>query len=180
MNDALTTREMTAADVPAIARYWLGSDAAHLEGMGVDLAKLPREESLTAGLYEQLSLPVAERHAYCLVWVVDGVAVGHCNTNPTVYGREAWMHLHLWSREHRRRGLGVALLRITLPRLFEALALERLYSEPYAHNPAPHRALERVGFELVKEYVTVPGAINFEQPVKQWCMTRARLAEVRG
>jgi hypothetical protein len=35
-------------------------------------------------------------------------------------------------------------------------------------NPAPHKALEKLGFEFEKEYITVPGSINFEQPVKRW------------
>ena len=41
-------------------------------------------------------------------------------------------------------------------------------------NPAPNKTLARVGFEFVKEYVTVPGSINFEQPVNRWEMTREK------
>lgn len=38
-------------------------------------------------------------------------------------------------------------------------------------NPAPNKTLKKAGFELVKEYVTTPGPINFEQPVKLWCLS---------
>ena len=85
------------------------------------------------------------------------------------------MHLHLWQRQLRRHGTGTKLLALTVPRLFHTLQLRRLYCEPYALNPARNAALARVGFELVKEHRTVPGSINFEQPVKCWVMTRERL-----
>ena len=40
---------------------------------------------------------------------------------------------------------------------------------------APNRALIRGGFEYVKTYETVPGVINYYQPVTLWAMTRERL-----
>jgi len=31
--------------------------------------------------------------------------------------------------------------------------------------------MEKLGFEFIKEYITVPGWINFEQSVKHWELT---------
>jgi hypothetical protein len=39
-------------------------------------------------------------------------------------------------------------------------------------NPAPNRTLERVGFSFVRQYIGVPGSINFEQEVSLWEMSR--------
>jgi hypothetical protein len=50
------------------------------------------------------------------------------------------------------------------------IPLKKLFCEPYALNPAPNKTLEKIGFEFVKEYITTPGWINFEQPVKLWMM----------
>ena len=171
-NPSLNVREMAAADIELIADYWTTSSPAHLQGMGVDLSKMPSRSQFIDMLTSQLALPVTERRAYCIIWEADGLAVGHCNTNPTKYGEEAWMHLHLWNSGVRQKGMGTALVKMTLPLFFNNLQLKRLYCEPYALNPAPHKTLEKAGFHLGKEYTTVPGSINFEQPVKQWLITR--------
>jgi len=168
----LNVREMTAADIERIADYWTTSSPSHLQGMGVDLNKMPTRSQFSEMLASQLALPRNEKRAYCIIWEADGQAVGHCNTNPTRFGEEAWMHLHLWNSEVRKKGMGTTLVRMTLPFFFENLQLKRLFSEPYALNPSPHKTLEKAGFHLVKEYTTTPGSINFEQPVKQWLLTR--------
>ena len=123
-------------------------------------------------LASQLALPLEERRAYALIWLVDDVPVGYCNVNPMQFGAEANMHLHFWKAEHRKRGLGVPLVRLSLPWFFSRLQLQRLICEPYAHNPAPNKALERLGFAFERSYVTVPGSINTEQEVKRWVLTR--------
>ncbi|MFY9738664.1 MAG: hypothetical protein WAK11_06355, partial [Candidatus Cybelea sp.] len=43
-----------------------------------------------------------------------------------------------------------------------------LYCEPYVENPAPNRALLKLGFRFIKRYRTVPGLINFDQEVNQY------------
>lgn len=60
---------------------------------------------------------------------------------------------------------------MTLPYFFNKLQLKRLYCEPYALNPAPNKTLEKVGFTFVKEHLTIPGSLNFEQPAKLWELT---------
>ena len=68
---------------------------------------------------------------------------------------------------------------MTLPFFFEKLKLRRLFSEPYALNEAPNKTLKKVGFELVKEYTTIPGSLNFEQPVKRWEMTFGKYRQLQ-
>lgn len=168
---ALSVRELQENDISSIADYWLESPDDFLRNMGVDLEKLPPREGFENMLQKQIALPYYEKNSLCLIWEADGKAVGHCNTNPTVFGDEAYMHLHMWQSTQREKGLGTELLRKSVPYFFDKLELKTLYSQPYALNDAPNRVLEKLGFELVKEYTTVPGSINFEQPVKLWKMT---------
>jgi RimJ/RimL family protein N-acetyltransferase len=119
-------------------------------------------------LLEQLNSPIEQKRAYCIIWEEDGKPIGHSNTNPTFYGKEATMHLHLWNNETRQKGTGTQLLKLTLPLFFENLKLRNLVCEPYALNPAPNKTLEKAGFTLVKKYITTPGFLNFEQPVMRW------------
>ena len=38
--------------------------------------------------------------------------------------------------------------------------------------------MEKIGFEFIKQYVTIPGASNFEQVVNQWCLSRVKYKEI--
>lgn len=143
--------------------------------MGVDVSKMINRETFEERLSSQFSLPIEQRNAYCIIWEVDGKPVGHCNSNPTKFGDEANMHLHVWKSEFRKKGLGLLFLEMTLPIFFQKLKLERLYCEPYALNPAPNRTVEKAGFKLEREYVTTPGSFNFEQPVKRWFLTKEQV-----
>ena len=164
----LSVREIKEADIPIITKYWLSCDDTFLTGMGVDLAKMPEKEDWYAMLKEQLNQDYKEKKSYCMIWLVNEKPVGHCNVNKIIFGEEAFMHLHIWDTETRKKGVGSALIKLTLPYFFEHLQLKKLYCEPYALNPAPNKTLEKNGFVFVKEYVTTPGWLNFEQPVKLW------------
>jgi len=165
---------MEASDIPLLCAYWLNNTPQHLRSMGVDLQKLPSDTQLTSALQQQLQSPVEERNSFCMIWEIDGNPVGHCNTNPTQYGKQAFMHIHLWQETARRKGAGSQLLQMTLPVFFDKLQLQKLFCQPYALNKAPNETLRRAGFDLIREYTTTPGSLNFEQPVKLWQMTRKK------
>jgi RimJ/RimL family protein N-acetyltransferase len=172
--EKLAVREIQKEDIQSVTDYWLRSTPAFLEGMGADPAKLPDEADWYRMLMQQIETPYEEKQSYCTIWLVDDKAIGHCNVNKIVFGREAYMHLHLWEKEYRKKGVGTALVKLSLPYFFRNLQLKTVYCEPYALNPAPNKTLEKVGFHFIKEYITVPGAINFEQPVRLWKMTEER------
>lgn len=164
----LSVRELQEQDIPLIVDYWLHSDPEHLQRMGVDLTKIPTADQLQANLLTQLNRPIEQKMAYCIIWLLDDKPIGHCNTNPTRFGEEAFMHLHIWQNQGRQKGIGTQLVKLTLPWFFNKLQLKKLYCQPYALNPAPNRTLEKLGFKFVKEYITVPGSLNFEQAVYLW------------
>jgi RimJ/RimL family protein N-acetyltransferase len=168
----LSVREIQVTDIPLVADYWLAAVPEYLLGMGVDLHKMPGREQWLAMLQEQLELPYEQKKSYCMIWQVDHQPIGHSNVNKIIFGEEAYMHLHIWYAAIRSRRLGTALIKMTLPYFFNNLQLKKICCEPYALNPSPNKALARAGFELIKEYVTVPGVLNFEQPVAHWEISR--------
>lgn len=176
----LSVREIQHKDIDLICNYWLDSGEEYLSGMGVDKKKMPSRDTFATMLKEQLKLPLQSKNAYCMIWENDGKAVGHSNTNPTKYGEQATMHLHLWNSENRKKGMGLQFLRMTLKSYFDNLKLKKLYCEPYALNPAPNKTLEKAGFTFIREYTTIPGFINFEQPVKRWEMSREAFFDLQG
>jgi len=164
----LHVRELEQKDIALIADYWFNADDDYLTGMGVDTNLMPTREQFIAKLQEQLALPYLQKRAYALIWEFNGEPIGHSNLNPVTYGEEGSMHLHIWSSGIRKRGHGQEFIRLSLPFYFENMALEKITCEPYALNPAPNKLLSKAGFTFIKEYVTRPGAITFEQPVNRW------------
>ena len=167
----LTVRELTEADITPLTNYWLSASAEFLTGMGVDLSKMPAREQWHDMLNQQLQQSYPEKQSYGMIWLLDGMPIGHSNVNKIIFGEEGYMHLHIWDTAVRKMGYGNAFIRLTIPYFFRNLQLKNLYCEPYALNPAPNRTLEKAGFQFLREYITIPGWLNFEQPVKLWVMS---------
>ncbi|MGV6860672.1 MAG: GNAT family N-acetyltransferase [Putridiphycobacter sp.] len=171
LENILEVREIDVEDIHLICDYWLNSDPEYLVGMGVDLNKLPSRVDLEKILSTQINTPLRLKKSYALIWLMDGHPIGHCNVNNIQFGKEATMHLHLWKSNHRNKGIGTRLLKLSIPLFFEKLNLIKLICEPYAINKAPNQTLKKIGFTLVKSYLTTPGSLNFEQEVNRWELT---------
>jgi RimJ/RimL family protein N-acetyltransferase len=160
------------ADYLPMLDYFLGADERSLQAMGVDPKKLPRRDAWLARLLPDLTRPDSLKQTFYLGWDYQGSRIGHCNLNPLRYGAQAGVHLHLWDAGARSAGLGTELLRLSISVFFQRFALQRLYCEPYAHNPAPNRVLTKAGFRWLERYRTTPGLICFEQKVNRYVMQR--------
>jgi RimJ/RimL family protein N-acetyltransferase len=167
----LSVREIEEQDIAHIISYWQNASNEFLLGMGANPTKLPDTEQWQQMLLEQISKPYTEKASYCIIWLLNGNPVGHSNVNKIVFGKEAYMHLHLWDMTLRKSGMGTTLVKMAIPYFFKNLEIKTLYCEPYALNPAPNHTLRKIGFHFIKEYITIPGSINFEQPVNLWQMT---------
>lgn len=161
-----------SADYERMLDYFLTAEESFLRGMGVDPQRLPQREAWLTVLLPDLLRPDGQKHTFYLSWDSEGTRIGHCNLNPLIYGEQAHVHLHLWDASARRAGLGTELLRQSMRIFFQRFALQRVYCEPYAQNPAPNRVLVKAGFRFVKRYRTTPGLIQFEQEVNQYVMER--------
>lgn len=171
-NKLITVREMQISDIDLLAGYWYGSSSEHLKSMGADKNLLPAYPDFCKMLSAQIQYPYQKKQAYPLIWMFKGKAIGHCNVNQIVYERKAYMHLHLWESGSRKKGIGTALVKQSLPYFFENLKLEELFCEPFALNHAPNNLLKSTGFTYLKEHITKPGNINYIQPVKLWVLKK--------
>ena len=171
-------REINKHDVELLADYWFKSDFEHLNRMGADKEKLPPRTRMIEMLFEQIYLPLKDKTSYALIWELDGKQIGHSNVNNIIYGVEATMHLHLWKSDNRKRGLGTKLVKKSLHYYFNNLKLSKIICEPYALNQAPNKTLQKLGFDFIKRYLTIPGSINFEQQVNRWELTKDKYEEI--
>lgn len=177
MTKRISVRIMTKNDVPYIVNYWQSASKDYLLTMGAMIEKIPSKETMSLFLEGQVRLSDDKKESFCAIWLLDNEPIGHCNVNTITYGKQATMHLHAWNSLERNRGYGVQFVKLSLKYFFKQLKLEKVVCEPYALNDAPNRTLQKAGFSFVKEYITIPGSLNFEQSVKQWSLTREDFME---
>jgi RimJ/RimL family protein N-acetyltransferase len=159
------------AELQCVVNYFHDASDAALQAMGVDRARLPARDEWLRRIFTDVEREPHEQDICYVIWRCDGRAVGHSSMNKIVYGEEGYAHLHLWDGCERRRGLGTAFMRASIDVYIRRYSLKRVISEPFAKNPGPNKLLPKLGFSLVKQYRTTPGAINFEQEVNRWQLT---------
>jgi RimJ/RimL family protein N-acetyltransferase len=170
----LSVREMTLSETGLIIDYFHNATPEHLEMMGVDPSRLPRRAEWLERYAREYALPIEQRSTFLAIWLDEDRPVGFSTCNPLYYGDRAHMHLHVLVPENRRRGIGVACVKLSAALYFERLKLKRLFCEPNAFNVGPNRTLHKAGFQYLKTHMTVPGAINYHQAVTRWVMERAQ------
>jgi [ribosomal protein S5]-alanine N-acetyltransferase len=175
----LAVREIEEGDFNDIIDYFLNADKEFLFGMGVDTQKLPSRVEWWKLLKEDFSQCLEQKKFFFIIWLIDDMPIGHSNINKIIMGEEAYMHLHLWYTQTRKKGIGFELLRLTLPIYFDLFKLKNIFSEPYAFNPAPNKVLFKSGFDFVKQYETIPGWINFHQKVNRWSMSHEKFQSLQ-
>lgn len=176
----LSVREWQEDDIERIVGYFTNASPEFLLGMGVDINKVPNKEVWFEKLQEDFKKDNREKDRYYIIWQVDGKSVGHSNINKIIFGKESYMHLHIWEEEMRYKGMGIRFLKKTIPYYFNNFQLQELFCEPYALNPAVNKTLIKVGFEFIKQYETTPGWINLYQKVNRYLMTKERFDEKIG
>ena len=169
----LAVRDLMPAEADLVIDYFYSSTPEHLDLLGVDPSRLLAPDAWRALLKSECVLPPEKCQVVFLIWLLDGGPVGFSSCNKIVFGERANMHLHVLDPKNRQRGIGTECVRRSVGVYFEKLKLKRLFCEPNALNVAPHRTLQKAGFKYVKTYMTVPGPINFHQPVTQWVLERA-------
>ena len=166
----ISVREIHEGDFGKVVDYFLKSDKDFLLGMGVEISKLPSRHEWLKLLADEFYKPVEDKKFFYVIWLLNDIPVGHSNINKIIFGEEAYMHLHIWEESERQKGTGLEFVKLSLPYYFKNFRLKRLYCEPYALNPAPNKALEKLGFEFIGQHETTPGWISFRQLVNRWCL----------
>jgi RimJ/RimL family protein N-acetyltransferase len=172
MTARLTVREMRLVEVGIRIDYFHNASDEHLLMLGVDRALLPTRDAWRAFYEEDFARPIGDRTNYLLAWERDGSVVGFSSADRIVFGKQAFMHLHILSPTMRGKGLGADLVKESARTYFQVLEIERLFSEPNALNAAPNRTLQRAGFRFLFTHQTAPGPINFPQLATRWVLDR--------
>jgi RimJ/RimL family protein N-acetyltransferase len=173
-NQKTSVRYLEINDHKNIVDYFLNADKDFLISLGVDISKLPSRQEWLDILSSNFELSIYQKKFFYIIWLIDTEAVGHSNINKIIFEDEAYMHLHIWDKQTRQKGIGVEFLKLTIPYYFDIFKLENLFCEPAAFNAAPNKTLEKLGFDFVKTYETIPGWINYYQTVNRWVLTKEK------
>lgn len=107
----LSVKEIEGKDIEPLLDYWFTASDEFLLGMGVDLTKMPTRGEFKKMLMQQLEQDYPEKQSYCIIWQANGKSIGHSNVGKITYGEEAYMHLHLWKTDVRKKGVGTELVK---------------------------------------------------------------------
>lgn len=158
----LSVRPLDERDVEPIVKYWSGLSPEDVVRMGVDVVRLPGPEAMRQIVRETLAVPPGQGASGCMIWEVDGVAIGFSTLKNIVPRVSGGMHLHIWDRERRGRGHGAALFCLSALEFYRLFAVASIVCEPSATNPLPNRMLQKVGFPLVRTYFGRSSALSAE------------------
>jgi RimJ/RimL family protein N-acetyltransferase len=165
-------REMQLDEVDLRIDYFHQASDDYLRRLGVDRARLLTPEAWRSFYQEDYARPLQERENYSLVWELDGRTVGFSSADHIVFGKEAFLHLHMVEPQLRQEGFGAVFVSMSAEMYFRDLELEQLFSEPNAFNTAPNRTLQRAGFRYLFTHEAQPGPMNFLQVTNRWVMDR--------
>jgi ribosomal protein S18 acetylase RimI-like enzyme len=147
---SLVVREMQLEEVGIVIDYFHTASSEHLQMLGVDPARLP-SRSQWKQLYEHdFAQPIETRRGFLILWQLEGTPIGFSTVDKIVYGKHAYMHLHVVDSSRRKSGHGEACVRRSVEIYFDKLKLDYVYCEPNAFNTAPNRTLQKAGFRYVK------------------------------
>jgi hypothetical protein len=82
--------------------------------LGVDRALLPCRRAWREFYETEQARPIAQRLNYSLVWDLDREPVGFRTTDHIVFGRHAFMRLHILNAEQRQTGMGAHFVKHVL------------------------------------------------------------------
>ncbi|TYP96042.1 RimJ/RimL family protein N-acetyltransferase [Tenacibaculum adriaticum] len=176
----IKVRHSKPEDFILISNYFTKKPNDYWLNMGVDPTKLPNEEFWLNKLNEEYIKPLQEKNLFYLIWEINGEAVGHSNVNNIVFGEEAEMHLHIWNSENTKKGVGMNLLKLTIPMYFKVLKIEKLFCQPYAYNPAPNKVIPRLGFDFVKKHKPIPvGWIHLDDDMNRYVLSKEKFNSMK-
>ena len=103
---------------------------------------------------------------------MNNEAIGFSTLDKIVFGKEAYMHLHIIKPDLRAKNVGTLCVKESGKIYLDTFDLESLYCEPNAYNIAPNRTLQKAGFKYLKTHKTVPNQLNYHQSVNRWMISK--------
>lgn len=135
----IAVSDLEQEDIESILNYWFGSSSLELRTMmAIDQKKMPSRRLMREGLaFKAGQKNVAPT---ILIIKVRDISIGVHELTHIEPNVSAIMHAHIWSADHRGRGIGTVSYLRAMERFFEAHALQRIIFD----TPSKHLASNRL------------------------------------
>jgi RimJ/RimL family protein N-acetyltransferase len=173
--DVLVVRDPTPGDISLVKTYWMNQTVSDIERMKLDVSRIPARVAQVEAWLDLSGVPHRRRTSDLLIWNLNGETVGMSTLRNIRYGDSGEIHLHMIDTRFRQRGYGHRFFLLCLQEFFARFELQIIVCEPSSTNPGPNRLLQRLGFDVVKTYRTVPSDLNLEHEVNRYEITASRL-----
>ena len=135
-------RDLTPADLPTIADYWLGSPAEYLDFMGVDRRLLLSAEDIHRRFRNAIRTGHQNQSAIALAITVEERLAGYTLLNH--YSEDVnYSHWHIIDRDLRGRGVSTALYPYRMKTYFDVAPISRLIHQTRTRNLGVNRMLDK-------------------------------------
>lgn len=176
-NSLISVRDLTEADIPMVLGYWFHSPPGFIEGMGVDLAKMPTEPIMEKNLREKVaanrSLSASKLNA--LVIMHGQTPIGLHTINPLIEGDYGIFHAHIIDPKFRGRGIGLQSYPKACRIFLERFDLKKIVFKTPLRNVGAIRVKEKLGIRQIGEEVIGFSIIRDGTPAKVFEWTREEI-----
>jgi RimJ/RimL family protein N-acetyltransferase len=173
----ISVRDLSVEDVPSIVNYWFHSPPGFIEGMGVDLAKLPSEAEMLKSLIQKCQdnalLPDSKINA--VVILKDGEPVGFHTLFPIAEGDHGIFHAHIWNPEMRGQGIALNSYLLAAKVFMKRFNLNRILYKTPLQNVGSIRVKEKLGIRSIGEEIIGFGIIKEGTRSKVFELTKEEL-----
>jgi len=147
----LSIREIVAEDASFVNQYWADNTDDDLVRMG-EAARPDAQGSIDfINQFCSERLPPDRAEEGLLIWELDGKPIGYCSLKEIRCGNDAQIHLHMWERNLRGKGVGAGLFCLSALKFIKEFKLRTLYCQPKHDNPMPNRMLKKIGCALLSK-----------------------------
>jgi len=144
-------------DARYINQYWTDNTDEDLKRLGEVARPDPQGNIDFLKQFCQECLPPECADEGILIWMMDNSPIGYCSLREIHYGSDAQIHLHMWEKSQRRKGVGGVFFCLSAQKFIRDFQLKTLYCQPKFDNPMPNGMLKKIGFALL-------GQVDWKHP----------------
>jgi RimJ/RimL family protein N-acetyltransferase len=158
----VSVRDGTESDIPLFLDYWYRSPSGFIEGLGVDLAKMPSEPDMEKSLRERIlsnaTLPASQLQLQVITY--EGRAIGVHSVNELKAGDSAIFHAHIFKPEMRGRGIGMKSYPLACRVFMGRFHLKKILFKTPVQNRASLHVKEKLGIRRIGEELIGFGVVR--------------------
>jgi RimJ/RimL family protein N-acetyltransferase len=157
-NGLVGLRDLTSADLPAIADYWLKSPEEHLAFMGVDRQLLGSEEAIHTRFRNSIPSGDPNQRTISLAITLDESLVGYTLLNR--YSDDVnYSHWHIIAPNLRAKGISTSLYPYRIKAYFDMATISQLIHQTRTRNIGVNRMLDKFIPVAETKYIEKPDGV---------------------